>query len=582
MNKKNKWIPAFIFGVVSQMAVTSGWSQGNLGIDTVTVDVNSGKSVGASTEQDSLNNIFKLEQRLVKQILQQLGVQVDQLPPEIRQALAKKATTNLDALVRFGEGLMALDNNRFSEAEQAFRQATDLGGGHFEMAQSMADAMPEIDLGGLDINQASASQVTGLIASTSTATAQTASQTTLSQGASALVLTRALAQQASQPKVQQANPGKSPTANKSDHHQQTSAAKDDQQENSQADQQDAQVAASTTTTTTLVQPDDAVLGPKSTQAFPGQDCDQGVCAFVAAGLMMNGAPVAGYGTIKALKTQFSNEQGDLIGIAQRTPDGSTVADGSLVIGDTSGWKNLDSPGVYVAGFTEGNSGDYNDDLDIPMTHNAYVSDTLGDSYYPEQMRFGFWTVANSWSDSGGMNSYAMPYVAGGWGRVTNSVELDDLRSNNAELDYAGKAGMSWVDASGGNAGVCNDCGTFNATLDYGENQLDWFNVDLNNKTSGMNVYIAGRDIPLGSRGGFQFNQDTQNTTFQAGASGLSPAYSGNVAGRPFGSTAQAVGGTFGLQSQSGGMGSPYLINGYFAGGVSSSGYAGTSGTSLGP
>jgi len=106
-----------------------------LRFDTDVVHTVRRQSVGETTGEDQLEDIFDLEKATVFQILDVLGVEIT---PAEREAINNNRAENILAFLAYGQGLMALDDGDFVAAEGFFNQAIEIDPG-FDMAGDMVE-----------------------------------------------------------------------------------------------------------------------------------------------------------------------------------------------------------------------------------------------------------------------------------------------------------------------------------------------------------------------------------------------------------------------------------------------------------
>lgn len=103
---------------------------GQPGKDRLRLDSEVGESE-TSTEsaragvEGPLGAFFKLEKQLVEGLLKSLGVREEDLGPDVLAAVRKIHTKSIAALAYYSAGLDYLDQERFPEAKEAFRKATE-------------------------------------------------------------------------------------------------------------------------------------------------------------------------------------------------------------------------------------------------------------------------------------------------------------------------------------------------------------------------------------------------------------------------------------------------------------------------
>lgn len=144
-------VPGVLLGGVSAAALmlaaqaAPAQTQPSVVIGTVTLDAETGQPLAANRVEDAMTRFFELQKQLVFQVMSQVGVDPELLPPDVREQIERPATTSLPALISLSEGLELMDQGRFTEAEAAFAQALELDPG-FGLAAALRDAMPSFDM----------------------------------------------------------------------------------------------------------------------------------------------------------------------------------------------------------------------------------------------------------------------------------------------------------------------------------------------------------------------------------------------------------------------------------------------------
>lgn len=113
--------------------------KGNIDINAATLGAQ-GQALGTASERGSVQSMFQLQKALVYQMLQQAGINPEQLPPEIKASIDKLHTTNVQAFLAFSECLDHLDNGRYDQAVASCQKAVDLDP-NFDLARQYLDAM---------------------------------------------------------------------------------------------------------------------------------------------------------------------------------------------------------------------------------------------------------------------------------------------------------------------------------------------------------------------------------------------------------------------------------------------------------
>lgn len=82
-----------------------------------------GRATPSLLSRGAADEFFDVEKRLALQIYEQMGIQ---LTPAERELVTQRPTENMDAIIAYGQGLLASDRGDFSEAADAFSRAASL------------------------------------------------------------------------------------------------------------------------------------------------------------------------------------------------------------------------------------------------------------------------------------------------------------------------------------------------------------------------------------------------------------------------------------------------------------------------
>lgn len=110
--------------LVNGLIVQSGANA--LTLDARLVNVATGGIGQAAQVNNTLDQLFDMEKRLVFQLFERLGVT---LTPAERQAVERRPTGNLQAFLSYSRGLQAADDGRFEDAARFFENARTLDPG---------------------------------------------------------------------------------------------------------------------------------------------------------------------------------------------------------------------------------------------------------------------------------------------------------------------------------------------------------------------------------------------------------------------------------------------------------------------
>lgn len=134
------WRKLWLFGCLCTLAAPALAEQ--FALESLILSGRSGKALGGSKKVAALDEFFKTQKDLVFATLNDLGIDINTLPPTVRAKLARYHTTNFEAFRLFSQGLDAQDGGRFAEAKALFRQAVALDP-NFELANELSFSMPD-------------------------------------------------------------------------------------------------------------------------------------------------------------------------------------------------------------------------------------------------------------------------------------------------------------------------------------------------------------------------------------------------------------------------------------------------------
>ncbi len=128
-------------GVIQQTGATM------VTLDASLVNVANGNIGPAASANNTLDQIFDMEKRIVFQLYDRIGVT---LTPAERQRVERRPTTNLQAFLSYSRGLQAIDDGRFQDASRFFENARLLDPG-FGAASDRAAAVQASIQGGQQV-----------------------------------------------------------------------------------------------------------------------------------------------------------------------------------------------------------------------------------------------------------------------------------------------------------------------------------------------------------------------------------------------------------------------------------------------
>lgn len=115
-------------------------------LESAVIDSATQQVVGAGKESGGLAGFLDSQKKIVLGILKDIGIDVGNLPPAVRDSLLKPHTSNFEAFQLFSKGLDAQDAGNFAEAKSLFEQAVALDPG-FALAELFGAAMPNFNAG---------------------------------------------------------------------------------------------------------------------------------------------------------------------------------------------------------------------------------------------------------------------------------------------------------------------------------------------------------------------------------------------------------------------------------------------------
>lgn len=530
--------PRWLYPVLSLLTLPANAQQASdeLIINSATYQIG-GEELGAAREQGQMEKFFLLEKELVYQILGQAGIDPQKLDPAVKENLDRFFTTDLAAFEQFCQCLDLMDNQRFKEAEAACNSAVERDP-DFKLAKSLLDTIPpdQTDLAKIAEN----------------ITRQEKNNPNPPPILAAFTPTPGPGAVPGNPADLQPS-GKSPTVLPADNP--YNLPQPDQiPVNTLREAQEAGLDRTPPDNGGGTPPDNGGGGtpPDNGGGTPPVDCTGGTCGLYSTFLSrraVNSENIEqGTRPFNTPTAQSLSGNGIVRLQQQGSPDGFVLGQGF----------NGNQPKIVA--FQDGEFGDGNDTINVDLTRvvtNTFLDGQLQLGVYETGFDFG-----DAWTDSSGRFNYDFSHA---WiyfveGTVTPQATIAEFIANNQSFDYAGIAGgdLTVDDA----LTFCLACGRVSGTLNYGNQQVNNFRLDI--ATSGAAASIRADGVPLNERGEFQFNQE--NGQFAVGTNlnnATSPAQ-GNVAGRNFGANAEAVGGVYNIAGQTS-QGSTIIGHGNFIG-----------------
>ena len=139
-----KWVMRSLIGCLTSVTLLSAHGE-EFELESAVMDSVSGQSLGVMNEKGAMSGFFKAQKSMMYGILRSSGIDLNQLPTEVRMRLEKFQTTNLDAFKAFSQGLDLKDEGKFAEAQAFFEKAASIDP-NFKLAEEMKVAMPNMNL----------------------------------------------------------------------------------------------------------------------------------------------------------------------------------------------------------------------------------------------------------------------------------------------------------------------------------------------------------------------------------------------------------------------------------------------------
>lgn len=110
-------------------------------LNSQVVDSASRNTVAAVSRSAAVNNLFQEQKAFVVQILNDLGIPLSGLPPQVRERIETPQTNNFEAFVAYSMGLDYADQGRYAEARAAFSRSAAMDP-NFQQAVRMERSTP--------------------------------------------------------------------------------------------------------------------------------------------------------------------------------------------------------------------------------------------------------------------------------------------------------------------------------------------------------------------------------------------------------------------------------------------------------
>ncbi|MBF0622888.1 MAG: hypothetical protein HQL54_13285 [Magnetococcales bacterium] len=572
-------------------------AQNDFTLNALTLNSSDGKKLGSTSSQDKMQAFFQVQKTLVNRILSQLGIEVDALPPEVQQALAKKQTTSLQALMAFSRGLDYLDNQQFSEAKAAFDQALNFDPG-FELAETVRAAVPDMQVNVVEVTEQALK--TGDKATTDTLenVAESQQEETNSTSEKMVTVSDTLDSLSTNQTSTSVDLGSS-SSNESTtvSHEESIGETVEEQTNS-----DYVVSAESETDTTdaevATEIDDIAqqeITEELTAAFSSSPaCDGGLCGLYAT-YVWGGQENTSGNYDSSFGQEYITEQAVELTTGSTITIASVDGENGALVGTTSPTlTNIKSAIIETVTISSEESpmeltGEILNDGGVgsPWVDVGYysqVSSLIGDDNYYASLAFDrIFFAEGSATSSDELDSlahfrttYTYSGVAGAYGSFSELIDNDTM----INLGFTPSAdGNNYLSSSGESSE-----GTFSANVNFETKQVSDISLNVDLEVSSYfvtspqtaHVAISADSATLNSNGSFNFTPSASGTSFSVtkpsivDGSELSLDISKSesmVSGQTFGDQADAVGGVFYTRSPHSEENVPLegKVMGYFAG-----------------
>ncbi|ESS70627.1 hypothetical protein MGMO_120c00140 [Methyloglobulus morosus KoM1] len=129
--------------VASSLCIAQAQDE-ELTVNATTTDVEDPSKKGDIKEANKLSDIFLLQKQLVYKLLQNIGITQDKLSPALRTAIDRPQTTNIKAFKAFCNCLDLKDKRQFAKAREQCEEAVK-NDPNFALARQLLETMPDQD-----------------------------------------------------------------------------------------------------------------------------------------------------------------------------------------------------------------------------------------------------------------------------------------------------------------------------------------------------------------------------------------------------------------------------------------------------
>lgn len=553
-----------VFLCVLNAAITQGMADEKVSLSASTVDTVSGNESGPASSQNDMNGFFQAQKDLVNHILVQAGIVIEDLSPEVKQALATPQTKSIEALMSFSKGLDFLDKSDYKSAKEAFAEAVKLDP-EFQLAKTLDLATPDENNTPAEI-----SRVAG----------------ELGMKKANSILQKVKANDNSGDELLGATFKKQSIEENKDFIKALSTYKSDSPAAKPKHMESLALTLSRSLTTlnilgetivdrvnqsnmidaagnlALLPIGPATAPPSRTSIYESSPaCQSDLCGFYAANLSRGVLSPAGASTSRSV-TNLTPVNSPFV----TTNGGVGIGTGTKVtIPQTNKFGYLQataSPSLAgISSFKDGETGTEKKSEDKPANLSSQAHAAYNDSAGRKVLETGQYYNKTSFSEFNVDYFLSADRIYFAEGIVTPLTDLNTLAQNSTDYKYTGIA------AAAINLGKDNtlrsefsEKGIFSATVNFRDKVVKDFYASIPTTNSGL--LIESASTALNSNGSFDIKPGSVGNSFHIGdlsqfsnqkgrlsvpsATPLTEATQGAVAGRTFGRDAAAIGGVFGV------------------------------------
>jgi hypothetical protein len=482
--------------------IPSGGCQESIEVNALAINPDTGDPLELTeiARQANLNNFYILQKKLVYHILSQLGIEKQDLTPEVLFEINKVPTQNLAAFISFSKGLEFLDKQEFLEAKTAFKRAAKQDSS-FTLAKIMAQAVPDHEMSVYEVT--SNAVING--------------------------------QNKTREKLSNIN-------NKSDPELMTSQAVEDFAN----PEEQAKIAIKISENQNNLNYQETILA-SLTQATQGHDSNS-----------FQQINSIGYFVTTLLKG-IDDEWVDVLDSAYLNTAAIDLKSQDFIIpqtGDANGYltavslqnstnNNLNNYNRKLSQFKDGESGNKNDLLNNLLYRQTLQSYPANEETIYLQTGYYLYSGWNADCDNQNGCQYFYDRLYFAEGIPTSKENLSELFSKGENYSYSGTANgdILKLDHSTGDLKLeTSQTGTFNGSINFATKTVNDFSIKL--ETENYQVNLTANQLNIADNGNFSINR-TEDAQVEIGEkNNLINGTSTNLSGQVFGPDAAAVGGVF--------------------------------------